>query len=226
MESTTATIEATTDVQTVPEKLANYLINTATEGSTSTEETYRKLIEATWQQATQTRKRIPVKELVTNYAVESNNFTERIRFAHEVAHNTLKKMTHGFPESLQWANIPAHDIRITGIYRTMGGYNAKPENILSRIASGKLTVNQHDTVRFQIVYYGKTYDGELPVRLLNNDPIAVAQYVRNICKAYAREQEASEARSLAAQKRELEKKMAELTKQMDRVTQQQAKKIK
>lgn len=215
--STADAVEAEVTPNLVSDKKADWLIRTATEGATSPEDVYRKLIELTYADATvDTRKKIPYQEILANYAKSQTVLQERLYFARKVAYNTAKKMTHGLPEELNWVYSINYQARITGIFRgtAIGG---REKDITAELAEGKTTIYRNDRVRFEIPSFnGTKFTGELPAYLLGNDPIAVAQYIREMGKSHHRAETTKAYATAKKDNVELAKKIKALQEQMDR----------
>ena len=176
METTTVTNSTTvtaSEETALPEKLVNYFLRTASEGSTSQDEFNTKLIELVHAHAkNDNRRRIPATELVMNHAVVSTKLAERISEAQEVMFNTLRKMTHGIPEQLRWAQNRTRSIHVLGVYRHSTSFGStRSEDYTSKIASGKEPIRGYDSVTFEVTNsMGAKVVAEIPINLLNGDP--------------------------------------------------------
>ncbi len=217
---TNSTTVTASEDKTLPEKLVNYFLRTAAEGNLSPEEFNTKLVELVHAHAkNDNRRRVPATELVLNHAVVSTKLVERINEAHEVIFNTLRKMTHGVPEQLRWAQSRTVSVHVLGVYRQSSFFGkTKSEDYTSNIASGKETIRGYDTVTFEVTNYLNTKTiAEIPISLLNGDPIAVAQWVRSQCKVYAQAQQTEADKTVRDSKVQIESKMKELQKQLDEI---------
>ncbi len=189
--SSTEIGEEVTIPNLVSDKKAEWLIKTATAEATSPENVYRKLIELTYANATiDTRKRVPYREVISNYAKGVTDLNERLNFARTVAFNTAKKMTHGLPDNFAWAYLPKYEATIVGIFRGTDSNSGRERDITAELASGKATISSNDRIRFEVKdFRGSKVMGELPIHLLGNDPIAAAQYIRGIAKSHRQAEE-------------------------------------
>jgi hypothetical protein len=142
----------------------------------------------------------------------------RISFAREVGKNTLRKMTHGYPKNLEWLNSRGR-ITVIGVFRNQPSFRGDNyEDVTSKIVSGSLQLGPMDVVRFSATHYsGASSIGELPLELLREDPIAVAQMVRKECRRHAEKefnaQNQNVSKRLADLKREYEANLAKLEKE-------------
>ena len=182
--TTTKTTPASPIAPNMPsKKFVDYLIKKAVEENASPEEAYRQLIESTWARATEAKKHFSTAELVTNYTQKNTGLISRIAETHTVMFNTLQKMTRGVPKELNWAQKRYVTISITGVFRKGTSYGSKLENITSKIANGTKTFSEGDIVRLAVS--GQAEPVDMPAYLLNNDPMAIAHYVRNLCKIHS-----------------------------------------
>jgi len=223
--TTTSAVEEES-VSAFSDKTIDYLIRTATEGSATPEETYRKLIEATVEATQRKRKRPRATELATNYAIHNTALVERINEAREVAANTMRKMTHETPDDLKWANYRSGTLRILGIYRNEGGFGSTARDIQHEIANGKKESSEFDIVKFEITYNNTKVQGELPLRMLTGDPMKISQYIRSRCKGFHAQQEREEAKRLADEQKSLDNQLSNLKKQMAAVEARRARNAK
>ena len=225
--ATTATAPVEAEVTSAfSDKTIDYLIRTAAEGSTSPEETYRKLIELTVEATQRKRKRPKHTELANNFAIHERALIARLQEYREVTFNTLQKMTGPIPTEFDWARGRYATLRITGIYRAGGGFGSAPADITSAIASGKTGASEYDTLHFEATPHGtgKPIKAQVPLYLLNGDPIAQAKRTRNICKAHRRQVELTEAKELANKKTALKSQLTKLNNELAALEQKEAKK--
>lgn len=189
MENNTTTTNDQAIVNQPSEKFVDYLIRSASEGNESTEETYRRIIQETWERATvDTRKRVPVEELVTNHFKNASLLENRVMEAVEVIRNTLRKMTGAIPQELEWAKNLSYSSTIAHIDGIIKPRNPELRNsdlnVTSKILDKSLAYNDDFVVEFTFTsYWGRENTGRIPLGLLKGDPIAVAQYVRKLCRA-------------------------------------------
>ena len=211
---------------TVPsQKFIDYLIKKAVEESASPEEVYRELIESTWARATSTKKHVSTAELVTNYTQKNTGLVNRIAETHTVMFNTLQKMTRGVPKELAWAQKRYVAISITGIFRKGTSFGSKPENITSKIANGTTTFSERDIVRLTVS--GQAEPVDMPAYLLNNDPMAIAHYVRNLCKIHSENLAKEAAIAETVKQVNLKRQKENATKELEAIlADQEARKIK
>lgn len=189
MENNTTTTNDQAIVNQPSEKFVDYLLRSASESNESTEETYRRIIQETWERATvDNRKRVPVEELVTNHFKNASLLENRVMEAAEVIRNTLRKMTGVIPQELEWAknlNYSSKIAHIDGIIKPRNPELRNSDlNVTSRILDKSLAYSDDFVVEFTFTsYWGRENTGRIPLGLLKGDPMAVAQYVRKLCRA-------------------------------------------
>ena len=203
MENTTVnTSDTQVTVNTPDTKFVDYLIRTANDSNATPEETYRKLIEQVWERATQdNRKRVPVKELVTNSLDHNAALAARIQETCEVIRNTTRKLTIDCPPELSFGSVS--NIRIIGITSLKTGWGQSDQDITEDIRTGKRELNKQHVVKFSYSTWSGTKEASLPVHLLNGDPIAVAQHVRKAAREYTAKVRAEKIRTLTAAKKDI-----------------------
>lgn len=190
MENNTTTTNDQAIVNQPSEKFVDYLLRSASESNETAEETYRRIIQETWERATvDTRKRVPVEELVTNHFKNASLLENRVMEAAEVIRNTLRKMTGVIPKELEWAtnlNYSSVIAHIDGIIKPRNPEmrNSSDLNVTSQVLNKSLAYNDDYVVEFTFTsYWNRENTGRIPLGLLKGDPIAVAQYVRKLCRA-------------------------------------------
>lgn len=141
----------------------------------------RKIEDVKWLEKKRDRS---INSLIIQHTQSSEELVKRIEFAGRVILNTLRKMTHGTPEEFGWV-YGGRRIAVRGIYRkptVLPGRSSRPnEDITAQISRGTIVPGPDHVV----VFSSGGFDAELPLSLLNNDPIAIAQMVRAKCRAYA-----------------------------------------
>jgi uncharacterized coiled-coil protein SlyX len=187
MNTAPATSEAT--VTNLPEKLIDYLVRTSTEGNETPEEIYRNLIEKTWAEATRKSKKDKLADkLFKESTVINSELKERISFALEVIHNTLRKLTYSIPEEL--STLPrSSSYKVEGIFY----YDAvrRVEVPLSSKGADDFNVPQNAYVKISNVHAwdkSKGKEHKFPLEYLNRDPIFLSQMVRNRVKVHMQQQ--------------------------------------
>lgn len=196
------TTTATTST-TMNDDFMSALFADALNASSNQQEVYEYLAKNAFEAGlkAQVKKTKPKTErMMTEYASASLDMTSRINFAGEVVLNTLRKMTHGTPEDFSWA-YGRGPVSVTGIYRNFAKPFVTKDNreISKQLSNGSMTVEDTDFVAFHI---GGSM-GYLPVAMLKNDPIAIAQMVRSKCRKYAEKRNAEQLRSLQRERDDL-----------------------
>lgn len=167
--TTITTVNEIVPADNAPTKFADYLIRVNAENTTSetSEEAQRALINRVWAEATKPiTAKTPTSTIVEAHTATTDALIERLRIAHTVIGNTLRKMTHGIPDSLLWG------VGTTQYYKF------------------RINTIVNNTLHFSYSYgyNGKWSEASIHLRYLNNDPIAVAQMVRIMCRAHANEE--------------------------------------
>lgn len=184
----------TTTSNTMTDDLMGSLFTDALNAGNNQQEVYEYLVKNAFEAGLKAQVKKPkpkTERMMAEYATASLDMTSRINFASEVVLNTLRKMTHGTPESFSWA-YGRGPVSVTGIYRNFARPFAKTDNreISKQLSNGSMTVEDTDFVAFHI---GGSM-GYLPVATLKNDPIAIAQMVRTQCRKYAEKRHAEQLR--------------------------------
>lgn len=179
------------DVSTNQAEVYDYIARTAFEAGLNRKIEIAKRIE--------NKRERSISNLVIRQSKSSEELAKRIDFAGRVMLNTLSKMTHGTPEEFSWV-YGQRRITITGIYRKR---NVRPkranENITAQISQGVILPEPNHIVAFK----SGSFDGEIPMSLLGNDPVAVAQMVRTRCRAYAEETSRTQLNELIRKQKDL-----------------------
>jgi hypothetical protein len=187
MNTTPATPEAT--VTTLPEKLIDYLVRTSTEGNETPEEIYRNLIEKTWAEATRKSKKDKLADkLFKESTVINSELKERISFALEVIHNTLRKLTYSKPDDL--TSLPRYSsYKIEGIFY----YDSvkRTEVPVSSRGADDFNIPKGAYVKISDINSwngNKGKEHQIPLEYLNRDPMYLSQMVRNRVKVHMKQQ--------------------------------------
>lgn len=171
-------------------KALDYIIKQACDNGSS-EEAIRKAISLTLEQVDiVSRKKLRTEALVASSFHEQRELASRISFFRAVGLNTFRKMTHGHPADLNWLYSRGR-IHVVGVFRPVHSFRDKNpmSDITDQVVSGSKIVESSDVIRFYVTALnGNFLTVELPVNLLRNDPMIVAQKVRKECRAYAEKQ--------------------------------------
>lgn len=212
--NTNATV--TPEVEATPSsKYIDWLLKNSIDETDSPETTYRKLAEAVWAEATRKPAKPKASELITNYTNSNSELLNRIYEARTVINNTLRKMTDGYAEELLWAGS-SRPINIIGIFAPNPSFNRnrwepKDIDVTSKIQNGSLKLNDNHFIKFTYTTYSNEAKiGSIEVKYLNNDPMALAQMVRRVCRKNAETYQANRITLLNKEQDELNKKVAEL----------------
>lgn len=203
------------NIELSPESIA-YIVKNSQNGS-SAEEIIKSAISLAVEQVNnKLNARKSVEESVVSSLAAHNELKQRIGFAREVGRNTLRKMTHGNPKSLDWMKSSG-DISVIGVYRKQMSFRQQEyTKITSSIISGSTKFGSLDVVRF----YVGGHVAELSLELLREDPMLIAQMVRKECRLHAEKefnaQNQNLSKRLADLKREYEANLAKLEKEKDK----------
>lgn len=188
-------------------KTVDYIVKNAME-ETNTEAGLRKAVALTLEQITfASNSKKSAEALVAGSFREQRELVSRISFARAVGQNTLRKMTHGHPATLNWMNSRGR-ITVIGVFRRVSSFRDQNSynDITDRIISGTESIKASDVVRFSVTAFnGKVLLGEIAVELLRNDPIAVAQLVRRECRIHAEKEYNARNNDIAKRISDLEK---------------------
>jgi len=210
--------EISTTAQTespLSEKTIDYIIRTATEGATSPEETYRKLIEATLAVSSQKPKNASITDLANSYVGSNAAFLDAFRETRSIAHNTVRKLTHEIHPDYEWAKYPNAPIRIIGVFRRGSGMGASLRSIAYDVSNGKTTATKWDTLRFEIEIGYKTWKSfDIQLGHLNG---TISQHIRRTTKIQHNKVIAAEAEKIEKETKALEVKAAQLAKEHEKV---------
>lgn len=117
---------------------------------------------------------------------------ERVAFAREVILNTLRKFPADFhPEELKWVRLWGQAV----------GFRIKDDKLFFYVPE-RTTADGVRTMR----------EVQLPLNLLLNDPIAVAQYARKAIRALQAEQKSEKRKAEAKELKDLNEQIAALQK--------------
>lgn len=199
-----------------PESIA-YIVKNSQSGSNAEENIKSAIALAVEQVNNKLNARKSVEESVVSSLAAHNELKQRISFAREVGRNTLRKMTHGHPKSLDWLKSGG-DISVIGVYRKQMSFRQNEyTKITSSIISGSTQFGSLDVVRFSV---GNGHVAELPLELLREDPMLIAQMVRKECRLHAEKefnaQNQNLSKRLADLKREYEASLAKLEKEKEK----------
>lgn len=198
------------------EKFINWLIKENINPELSPEENYANIIRAAMEQANLKPKRQSVDSLIADYALSNKALADRLYTARTVINNTLRKMTHGYPPEFDWAHNSGL-LTIQGIYRKQSSWGNTHEGDITReLATGATTLKQSDFIKF--TYDNGRKSASLSVEFLNNDPMALAQHVRNVCRAFAEKNQGEELKKLKESKANVEEKLNQIQVSLDKAT--------
>jgi hypothetical protein len=130
--------------------------------------------------------RKPATELATQYLGDIENLYQRAYFAQQVISNTLFKLRDlHTPGNLAWAKFRHAEVYVLGVHRAGGPGLPTYQNeyhARSEILEGGALAEGDFLVIGLKNSYGTLQRGFVPLHLLNNDPIAIAQWVRKSCR--------------------------------------------
>lgn len=219
-ENTTA---AEVELEAPSDKAINYFINTFVDENSSVEENYRNLIKSVWGEARKPSTKKPsINELVTDQIFSSYNLAVRIEETRTVIRNTLRKMTHGYPDEFRWA-MSRFGLRVFDIVRPGAGWNRSDLSLKNGILAGTHKLNGNDVVKFGY-HDSRTAEFSIQLKYLQNDPIAVAQMVRTACRNHAAKEENKVISKLQQERKDLEAQLEKANKALEQA--KQAKTIK
>jgi hypothetical protein len=174
---------------TLPDETITRLIEAAAKNASSPEEAQRELAQYVWEEATRTKN---VYEQMAAFVGLSVQLETRIRKAAVVAHQTLRKLTYpSAPPEWDWvSNSSFYQIRIIGLERhSWNGYKFRETDIFRDVNRNNGNLKNKTIVKFLILRKGhENLERSIPMRFLNNDPLAVAQDVRVQAKNHALEE--------------------------------------
>jgi hypothetical protein len=174
---------------TLPDETITRLIEAAAKNTSSPEEAQRELAQYVWEEATRTKN---VYEQMAAFVGLSVQLETRIRKAAVVAHQTLRKLTYpSVPPEWDWVSDSSfYQIRIIGLERhSWNGYKFRETDIFRDVNRNNGNLKNKTVVKFLILRKGhENLERSIPMRFLNNDPLAVAQDVRVQAKNHALEE--------------------------------------
>jgi hypothetical protein len=202
---------AVSEVEVTPSsKYIDWLLKNSINETDTPETTYRKIAEAVWAEATRKSAKPKASELIVNYAKSNGELLNRLYEARTVINNTLYKMTHGYAEEFNWAQS-SNPIHIIGIFERNPAWHRSSwgqefNDITSKIQNGTMKIKDNHIIKFSC----NDKVASLEVRYLNNDPIALAQMVRQACRKNVKAIQSEKLVALNKEQIELNKKVAEL----------------
>jgi hypothetical protein len=161
-----------------------------------------------------------INSFTNPYFEGEKELVKRVNFVSTVIMNTLRKFpTELWPEELAWAKYGSR-ARITGF-----DFRDRNDNVVE-ITEDKPLTHDH-TLSFYIIGKKNWTSSELTVRsatipasLLFNDPMAIAQYARNLIRNKQSQIRTAAAQDITKKVDEVEKKLANLAAEKAKLEQQ------
>lgn len=203
------------------EEFFNSLYHEAVEVSTNQAEVYDYIAHTAYEaglnqkieiaQDLDRKRQRSINNIVVVHSKNSQELLRRIRFAREVILNTLTKMTHGTPAEFSWV-YGNRAIAIQGIYRKSAAGPLKPhKDITVGLAKGTIIPKPEDLV----VFHANGIDASLPLSLLTENSIPIAQMVRTKCREHAEKTIKNEINEIMRKKKFIEEKHEREMKQLE-----------